>query len=87
MTPTFISLGTSSPLAQRTQLMSGLFSPSGLHLSFLRQGMGANDFSLSSYTYDDLLPGEPDPQMKQFSIAHDEASILPWRRRRAQRTS
>jgi glucosylceramidase len=63
--------------AQRTQLMTDLFSPNGIHLSLLRQGMGANDLSLSSYTYDDVAPGETDPQMKQFSIAHDEAYIIP----------
>ncbi len=63
--------------AQRTQLMNDLFSASGIHLSFLRQSMGANDLSLSSYTYDDVAPGETDPQMKQFSIAHDEAYIIP----------
>jgi glucosylceramidase len=62
---------------QRTQLMTDLFSPTGIHLSFLRQSMGANDLSLSSYTYDDLAPGQTDPQMKQFSIAHDQAYILP----------
>jgi len=63
--------------AQRTQLMSDLFSPNGIHLSYLRQSMGANDLSLSSYTYDDVPTGETDPQMKQFSIAHDEAYIIP----------
>ena len=63
--------------AQRTQLMSDLFSPGGIHLSYLRQSMGANDLSLSSYTYDDVAPGETDPEMKQFSIAHDEAYIIP----------
>ena len=62
---------------QRAQLMNDLFSPAGIHLSFLRQSMGANDLSLSSYTYDDVAPGQTDPQMKQFSIAHDEAYILP----------
>ena len=52
--------------AQRTQLMSDLFSTDGIHLSYLRQSMGANDLSLSSYTYDDLAAGETDPEMKQF---------------------
>jgi glucosylceramidase len=62
---------------QRTQLMNDLFSPGGIHLSYLRQSMGANDLSLSSYTYDDLPAGETDPLMKQFSIAHDLAYIIP----------
>ena len=63
--------------AQRTALMNDLFSPDGIHLSYLRQSMGGNDLSLSSYTYDDMPSGETDPQMKQFSIAHDQAYIIP----------
>ena len=63
--------------AQQTQLMTDLFSAQGIHLSYLRQSMGANDLSLSSYTYDDVPAGQTDPQMKQFSIAHDEAYIIP----------
>ena len=63
--------------AQRTALMNDLFSASGIHLSFLRQPMGATDLSLSTYTYDDLPPGQTDPGMKQFSIAHDESYIIP----------
>jgi glucosylceramidase len=39
--------------------------------------MGATDLALSSYTYDDLATGETDPDQKQFSIAHDQAYILP----------
>ncbi|WP_158821382.1 carbohydrate-binding protein [Granulicella sp. S156] len=63
--------------AQRTALMKDLFSPDGIHLSYLRQSMGGNDLSLSSYTYDDMPSGETDPQMKRFSIAHDQAYIIP----------
>jgi len=63
--------------AQRYQLMNDLFNRQGIHLSFLRQPMGATDLALSSYTYDDLAPGETDPDQEQFSIAHDRAYILP----------
>lgn len=63
--------------AQRQQLMSDLFGPTGIHLSFLRQPMGASDLALSSYTYDDVAPGNTDPTLSQFSIAHDQAYILP----------
>ena len=63
--------------AQRNQLMQDLFGTNGIHLSFLRQPMGATDLSLSSYTYDDVAAGETDPKMSQFSIAHDEAYIIP----------
>jgi glucosylceramidase len=62
---------------QRQQLMRDLFSPSGIHLSFLRQPMGATDLALSSYTYDDVAPGTTDPSLSQFSIAHDQTYIIP----------
>jgi glucosylceramidase len=62
---------------QRADLMQSLFSASGIHLSFLRQPMGASDLALSNYTYDDLPPGETDPQMAQFSIDHDKTYIIP----------
>jgi len=63
--------------AQRSQLMQDLFSTTGIHLSYLRQPMGATDLALSTYTYDDIAAGETDPDMKRFSIAHDEAYIIP----------
>lgn len=63
--------------AQRKNLMQDLFGPSGIHLSFLRQPMGATDLALSNYTYDDMPTGETDPDMTQFSIAHDQSYIIP----------
>lgn len=65
--------------AQRTQLMSDLFDPSaGIGLSFLRQPMGASDFSASgNYSYDDMPAGQSDPTLANFSIAHDTAAIIP----------
>ncbi|MFF5226371.1 RICIN domain-containing protein [Dactylosporangium sp. NPDC000521] len=59
----------------RNSIMSALFNPSsGIGLSFLRQPLGASDFSLNFYTYDD---GSADPSLSRFSIAHDQAYILP----------
>ena len=68
--------------AQRKEAMQMLFSPAkGIGLSVLRQPMGASDFALSDYSYDDLPPGQPttqgDPQLQHFSIDHDRAYILP----------
>jgi glucosylceramidase len=63
--------------AQRQQLMTDLFSPTGIHLSYLRQPMGATDLALSSYTYDDVAPGSTDPDLAEFSVDHDKAYILP----------
>src|SRR6266849_6827426 len=55
-----------------------LFDPKkGIGLSILRQPMGASDFALQGYTYDDLPPGQTDPGMKLFSIDHDRPYIIP----------
>ena len=39
--------------------------------------MGASDFALSAYSYDDMPAGQKDPQLQKFSIDHDRAYILP----------
>lgn len=63
---------------RRDSLMQELFGrPSGLGLSFMRIPMGASDFSLSWYTYDDMPRGESDPTLANFSIAPDRAYKLP----------
>ncbi|WOP39271.1 RICIN domain-containing protein [Streptomyces sp. Li-HN-5-13] len=59
-------------------MMSKLFDPgAGIGLSFLRQPIGASDFSLSTYSYDDMPSGQTDPTLANFSIAHDNSYILP----------
>jgi glucosylceramidase len=65
--------------SQQTALMQQLFSPSGgIGISFLRQPMGATDFSASgNYSYDDMPSGQTDPDLANFSIAHDTAYIVP----------
>src|SRR3984957_5673550 len=65
--------------SQQTMLMQQLFSPSsGIGISFLRQPMGASDFSASgNYSYDDMPAGQIDPNLANFSIAHDTAYIVP----------
>jgi glucosylceramidase len=67
---------------QRKDALQMLFSPTkGIGLSVLRQPMGASDFALTDYTYDDLPSTQPasqgDPDLKYFSIDHDRAYIIP----------
>ncbi|KOV83131.1 lectin [Nocardia sp. NRRL S-836] len=60
---------------RRDEIMNNLFNPgSGIGLSFLRQPIGASDFSRSFYTYDD---GAADPTLARFSTARDNAYVLP----------
>jgi glucosylceramidase len=65
--------------SQQTNLMQQLFSPSpGIGISFLRQPMGATDFSASgNYSYDDMPSGQTDPNLTNFSVAHDTAYTSP----------
>lgn len=67
-----------SPSA-RAATMRSLFDPvSGDGLDYLRQPIGASDFvATAAYSYDDLPAGQTDYRQRQFSIAHDQAEILP----------
>ena len=63
---------------QRKAALQMLFSrEKGIGLSVLRQPMGASDFALEDYSYDDMPRGETDPELKHFSIDHDRAYIIP----------
>ncbi|MGC9950096.1 MAG: glycoside hydrolase family 30 beta sandwich domain-containing protein [Bryobacteraceae bacterium] len=67
------------PEAQRDALMQSLFDPNtGIGVGILRQPMGASDFSASgNYSYDDVPAGQSDPNLAQFSIAHDQTYLIP----------
>lgn len=64
---------------QRDKLMRQLFSPTaGIGLNYVRVPMGASDFTASGfYTYNDAPSGGSDEQQTQFSVAHDDAYIVP----------
>ncbi|WP_340024710.1 glycoside hydrolase family 30 beta sandwich domain-containing protein [Paenibacillus sp. FSL K6-1096] len=63
---------------RRTEVMRKLFDPQeGIGLSFLRNPMGASDYARTVYSYNDLSEGGSDPELSGFSIAHDEADIIP----------
>ena len=63
---------------QRSSIMTKLFDPTRASgSSFLRQPIGASDFSLSQYSYDDMPSGQSDPTLAHFSISHDNAYIIP----------
>jgi glucosylceramidase len=75
MTDTTAYLIDHSP--ERAQIMNDLFGPSGADFGFIRLPMGASDLSLSNYSYDDMPPGQTDPTLAHFSVAHDAAYIIP----------
>jgi glucosylceramidase len=61
----------------RDQLFHELFHPSEMGLSVCRTCIGSSDYSTEVFSYDE---GAPDPDMKRFSIAHDQAYVLPMLR-------
>jgi glucosylceramidase len=63
------------PDPQRRALMHDLFSADAMRLNVCRTTIGASDYSLSPYSYDESAA--PDPELKNFSIDHDRAYILP----------
>jgi glucosylceramidase len=67
--------------APREQLFHELFHPSEMGLSTGRICVGSSDYSTKLYSYDD---GEPDPDLKRFSIQHDHEYILPMLRQARQ---
>jgi glucosylceramidase len=69
--------------AARERAMRSLFDPvRGIGVSALRQPIGSSDFTDEPhYTYDDVPAGQTDFALAHFSVAHDQAQILPLLRR------
>ncbi len=65
-----------APVA-REELFHELFHPSQMRLNVCRTCIGSSDYSTKAYTYDE---GEPDPELKHFSIEQDRQYILPMLR-------
>jgi glucosylceramidase len=64
--------------AQRDTVMRELFGAEpGLGLSFVRVPIGASDFSVRHYSYDDVPAGARDTALEHFSIEPDRADRLP----------
>lgn len=63
----------------RASVISQLFGAGGIRLNFLRVPIGASDFTRGGrpYSYDDMPPGQSDPSLVHFSIAHDLPYIIP----------
>lgn len=63
---------------QRKELIRELFtSDTGIGISYLRVTMGASDFSLEDFTYNDRPAGETDTALEHFSIAKDQKYLIP----------
>lgn len=62
----------------RNTLLQDLFNPNtGIGINYLRMTIGASDFSLSDYTYDDMPAGQTDEDLSEFSLSRDEEDVVP----------
>jgi glucosylceramidase len=65
--------------AKRAAILRELFATdgNGIGVSYLRLSIGATDLNDHVFSYDDLPPGETDPQMTRFSLGPDRADVIP----------
>jgi len=62
----------------RQAALHDLFDPSlGIGISYLRLTIGASDFSLSDFTYDDIPVSQTDFTLEQFSLNQDLDDVVP----------
>ncbi|WP_211330112.1 glycoside hydrolase family 30 protein [Deminuibacter soli] len=65
--------------AARTALLKELFDTTGrnIGMSYLRVSIGASDLNDRIFSYDDMPAGETDFDLEHFSLAPDEADVIP----------
>ncbi len=63
--------------AKQTLLRTLFDTVNGAGFSYLRLTIGASDFSLSDFTYDDLPSGQTDFTLQHFSLSRDTEDVLP----------
>ena len=63
----------------RSALLRELFATVGTNIgtSYLRLSIGASDLNERVFSYDDLPPGETDPELKKFDLGPDRADVIP----------
>ena len=61
----------------RLALLTELFSPDELGVSYLRISMGASDLDAEVFSYDDLPEGATDSEMAYFSLGRDTVNLIP----------
>jgi glucosylceramidase len=65
--------------AGRAALLAELFTTDGANIgiSYLRVSIGASDLNDQPFSYDDLPAGQTDAGMTKFSLAPDDAAVIP----------
>jgi glucosylceramidase len=63
--------------ARQTLLRQLFDTVNGAGISYLRLTIGASDFSLSDFTYNDLPSGQTDFTLQHFSLSRDTSEVIP----------
>ncbi|MEI5906244.1 glycoside hydrolase family 30 beta sandwich domain-containing protein [Bacillus spongiae] len=62
---------------QRQAVLNDLFGSDGIGLNFVRHTVGASDFSLENFSYNDIASGTTDFPLNHFSIDKDKQNVIP----------
>jgi glucosylceramidase len=67
------------PTRRKRELLRELFGRGArsVSISYLRISIGASDLNAYPFTYNDLPPGELDPELKRFSLKEDKKDLIP----------
>jgi glucosylceramidase len=70
-------MGMNAPA--RAALLRELFATDSTNIgvSYLRVSIGASDLNEHVFTYNDVPPGETDPELSRFSLGPDLADVVP----------
>lgn len=65
--------------SSRLELLEELFSTgnSGIGVSYLRLSIGASDLDDHVFSYNDLPPGQVDPELSHFTLKEDRKHLIP----------
>lgn len=64
--------------ARRHALLRELYGPPpGLNFNMMRLTIGASDFSLNLYTFDDIPFGDDDPDLSHFNVTPNMDGVIP----------
>ncbi len=63
--------------ASRAALLTELFSPGSVGVSYLRVSIGASDLSTTVFSYDDMPVGMTDPTLANFNLSLDTVDVIP----------
>jgi glucosylceramidase len=79
-----LTQGSAMPISKmtpsnRSALLHELFDTVGnaIGVSYLRLSIGASDLNERVFSYDDVAPGETDPELAHFDLGPDHKDVIP----------